>query len=73
MYKSENFFGNTLLYTEYIFSAIFKYNTALGPPYQVLVDTNFINFSIQNKVSIFHVVLVLSVLWGISCLSQSFK
>lgn len=28
----------------------FKYNTALGPPYRVLVDTNFINFSIQNKV-----------------------
>jgi hypothetical protein len=30
----------------------FKYNTALGPPYQVLVDTNFINFSIQNKVKL---------------------
>ncbi|RRT60017.1 hypothetical protein B296_00012541 [Ensete ventricosum] len=28
----------------------FKYNTALGPPYKVIVDTNFINFSIQNKV-----------------------
>lgn len=27
----------------------FKYNTQLGPPYQVLVDTNFINFSIRNK------------------------
>eukprot|EP00033_Pygsuia_biforma_P004342 GCRY01004759.1.p1 GENE.GCRY01004759.1~~GCRY01004759.1.p1 ORF type:complete len:195 (-),score=18.46 GCRY01004759.1:415-999(-) len=27
----------------------FKFNTALGPPYYVLVDTNFINFSIQNK------------------------
>ena len=27
----------------------FKYNTQLGPPYQVLVDTNFINFSIKNK------------------------
>lgn len=30
----------------------FKYNTALGPPYQVLVDTNFINFSIQNKLDL---------------------
>lgn len=30
----------------------FKHNTALGPPYRVLVDTNFINFSIQNKVSV---------------------
>ncbi|XP_040868850.1 rRNA-processing protein FCF1 homolog [Glycine max] len=27
----------------------FQYNTALGPPYRILVDTNFINFSIQNK------------------------
>ncbi|KAL5156179.1 rRNA-processing protein FCF1 [Glycine soja] len=30
----------------------FQYNTALGPPYRILVDTNFINFSIQNKVSV---------------------
>ncbi|KAJ1629402.1 Fcf1-domain-containing protein [Pavlovales sp. CCMP2436] len=27
----------------------FAHNTALGPPFHVLVDTNFINFSIQNK------------------------
>jgi len=27
----------------------FKYNEALGPPYRVLADTNFINFSIKNK------------------------
>lgn len=32
----------------------FKYNTQLGPPYQVLVDTNFINFSIKNKVRGWH-------------------
>jgi len=31
----------------------FKYNTALGPPYRILVDTNFINFSIQNKLDVF--------------------
>lgn len=31
----------------------FKYNSQLGPPYQVLVDTNFINFSIKNKVQHF--------------------
>jgi U3 small nucleolar RNA-associated protein 24 len=30
----------------------FKYNTALGPPYHILVDTNFINFSIQNKLDL---------------------
>ena len=28
----------------------FKYNSQLGPPYQVLLDTNFINFAIKNKV-----------------------
>jgi U3 small nucleolar RNA-associated protein 24 len=33
-------------------SLFFKYNTALGPPYHVLVDTNFINFSIQNKLEL---------------------
>ena len=31
----------------------FKYNTQLGPPYHVLVDTNFINFSIKNKLEIY--------------------
>jgi hypothetical protein len=30
-------------------SLFFTHNTALGPPYRVLVDTNFINFSIKNK------------------------
>ena len=33
-------------------SLFFWHNTALGPPYHVLVDTNFINFSIQNKLDI---------------------
>ncbi|CBK20393.2 uncharacterized protein [Blastocystis hominis] len=33
-------------------SLFFKYNTALGPPFRVLIDTNFINFSIQNKLDI---------------------
>jgi hypothetical protein len=38
-------------YREKLSSALFfKYNTQLGPPYQVLIDTNFINFSIKNKV-----------------------
>jgi U3 small nucleolar RNA-associated protein 24 len=30
----------------------FKFNDRLGPPYHILVDTNFINFSIQNKIEI---------------------
>uniref|UniRef100_A0A7S0N8X1 PIN domain-containing protein n=1 Tax=Pyramimonas obovata TaxID=1411642 RepID=A0A7S0N8X1_9CHLO len=33
-------------------SLFFKYNTALGPPYQVIIDTNFINFSIRNKLDV---------------------
>jgi hypothetical protein len=33
-------------YSRHLF---FKYNTALGPPYFVLIDTNFLNASIQNK------------------------
>merc|ERR1711976_670505 len=31
----------------------FSYNTALGPPYQVIIDTNFINLSIQYKMDVF--------------------
>ena len=30
----------------------FRYNTQLGPPYQVIIDTNFINFSIRNKIDL---------------------
>lgn len=30
----------------------FEYNTQLGPPYHILIDTNFINFAIKNKVDI---------------------
>ena len=26
-----------------------RYNTALGPPFRILLDTNFINFSLQNR------------------------
>lgn len=29
-----------------------SHNTDLGPPYRILVDTNFINFSIQNKIEL---------------------
>lgn len=30
----------------------FSYNTQLGPPYHVILDTNFVNFSIKNKLDI---------------------
>ncbi|CAK9293493.1 unnamed protein product [Gordionus sp. m RMFG-2023] len=31
----------------------FQYNTQLGPPYHILMDTNFINISLKNKLDIF--------------------
>merc|ERR1719183_1728866 len=34
-------------------SLFFQYNTNLKPPYQVLLDTNFINMSIQMKLDVF--------------------
>ena len=30
----------------------FQYNDQLGPPFHILVDTNFINFSIQHKLDV---------------------
>jgi len=33
-------------------SLFLSHNTALGPPYRVLIDTNFINFSLQNKLEL---------------------
>uniref|UniRef100_A0A0B6Y836 rRNA-processing protein FCF1 homolog n=1 Tax=Arion vulgaris TaxID=1028688 RepID=A0A0B6Y836_9EUPU len=30
----------------------FDYNTQLGPPFHIIVDTNFINFSIKNKLDV---------------------
>ncbi|XP_002158440.3 rRNA-processing protein FCF1 homolog isoform X1 [Hydra vulgaris] len=45
---------NQVRHVEQVSSALFfQYNTQLGPPYRVIVDTNFINFSIQNKLDIF--------------------
>ena len=31
----------------------FEHNMQLGPPYHIIIDTNFINFSIQYKLDIF--------------------
>ena len=33
-------------------SLFLQHNTALVPPYRVLIDTNFINFSLQNKLEL---------------------
>ncbi len=31
----------------------FEHNMQLGPPYHIIIDTNFINFSIQYKLDVF--------------------
>jgi len=33
-------------------SLFLQHNTSLVPPYRVLIDTNFINFSLQNKLEL---------------------
>ena len=33
-------------------SMFFRYNPSLGPPFRVMIDTNFINFSVSNKIDI---------------------
>lgn len=33
-------------------SMFFRYNAALGPPFRVLIDTNFVNFSVANKLDV---------------------
>ena len=47
--KRENDVRNSAQTSSALF---FSHNEALGPPYHVLIDTNFINFSIQNKLDI---------------------
>lgn len=37
---------------QYSSALFFEYNTQLGPPYRILIDTNFINFAIKNKVDL---------------------
>lgn len=38
--------------TQVASSLFFNHNKDLGPPYRLLLDTNFINFSIKNKLDI---------------------
>jgi U3 small nucleolar RNA-associated protein 24 len=50
---AEGIDGEKINQVQKVSSSMFlSYNTALGPPYHVLVDTNFINFSITNKLDI---------------------
>lgn len=48
----------------------FQYNTQLGPPYHILVDTNFINFSIKAKLDVVQSMmdcLYAKCGWSLSC------
>ena len=47
-------FGQPIAHQQQLTSTAmyFHYNTHLGPPFHVLCDTNFINFSIKNKIDI---------------------
>lgn len=46
-------FAITFCYRPQVSSALFfQYNTQLGPPYHILIDTNFINFSVKYKLDI---------------------
>lgn len=42
----------TLGRTQVASSLFLQHNTALAPPYRVIIDTNFINFSLQNKLEL---------------------
>jgi U3 small nucleolar RNA-associated protein 24 len=48
----------------------FEHNKALGPPYNVLLDTNFINFSIQHKLDIFKSLMDCLVAKATPCISD---
>lgn len=51
-------------------SMFFKYNTALIPPYRVLVDTNFINFSIKNKLDLIQAMMDCLYAEAIPCITD---
>jgi len=48
----------------------FEHNSALGPPYHILLDTNFINFSIQHKLDIFKGLMDCLLSKAIPCISD---
>ncbi|KAH6598364.1 hypothetical protein BASA50_003785 [Batrachochytrium salamandrivorans] len=51
-------------------SLFFQHNEALVPPYHVIVDTNFINFSIQNKLEIIKAMMDCLLVKCIPCITD---
>ena len=48
----------------------FEHNTQLGPPYHVLIDTNFINFSIQHKMDVFKSLMECLLAKAVPCITD---
>ena len=48
----------------------FEHNTQLGPPYHVLIDTNFLNFSIQHKMDVFKSLMDCLLAKAIPCITD---
>jgi len=51
-------------------SMFFQYNTNLKPPYQILLDTNFLRFSIQMKLDVFQAAMNCLVAKCIPCITD---
>mmetsp|Transcript_18000 Transcript_18000/g.37335 ORF Transcript_18000/g.37335 Transcript_18000/m.37335 type:complete len:204 (-) Transcript_18000:1441-2052(-) len=51
-------------------SMFFSYNTALGPPFHVLLDTNFINFSVTSKLDISRALLDCLYAPAVACITD---
>eukprot|EP00928_Gymnodinium_smaydae_P063888 TRINITY_DN47365_c0_g1_i1.p2 TRINITY_DN47365_c0_g1~~TRINITY_DN47365_c0_g1_i1.p2 ORF type:complete len:226 (-),score=55.66 TRINITY_DN47365_c0_g1_i1:94-711(-) len=51
-------------------SLFFQYNTNLKPPYQILLDTNFINSAIQMKLDIFKAAMECMLAKCIPCITD---
>ena len=51
-------------------SLFFSYNTNLVPPFRVILDTNFINSSLQNKCDIFKCLMDLLLAKCIPCVTD---
>lgn len=48
----------------------FEHNTQLGPPYHILIDTNFINFSIQHKMDVFKSLMECLLAKAVPCITD---
>ena len=69
--KAEKEKGEINHVTQTSAALFFTHNSALGPPYHVLIDTNFINFSIQNKLDIMRSLMDCLYAKVVPCITES--